>query len=36
LGAYMDHLKGARKIDGRSKRTDIYRPHKNQYWDKIK
>lgn len=36
LGAYMDHLKGARKIQGRSKRTDIYRPHQNQYWDKIK
>ena len=36
LGAYMDHLKGTRKITGRSKRTDIYRPHKNEYWDKIK
>ncbi len=36
LGAYMDHLKGARKVVGRSKRTDIYRPHKNNYWDKIK
>ena len=36
LGAYMDHLKGKRKITGRSKRTDIYRPHKNEYWDKIK
>ena len=36
LGAYMDHLKGTRKIAGSSKRTDIYRPHKNEYWDKIK
>ena len=36
LGAYMDHLKGARKVVGSSKRTDIYRPHKNNYWDKIK
>ena len=36
LGAYMDHLKGARKIQGRSKRTDIYRSHQNEYWDKIK
>ena len=36
LGAYMDHLKGPRKLDGRSKRKDIYRPHKNDYWDKIK
>ncbi len=36
LGAYMDHLKGTRKISGSSKRTDIYRPHKNEYWDKIK
>ena len=36
LGAYMDHLKGLRKLDGHSKRKDIYRPHKNDYWDKIK
>mgnify|MGYP001209906261 FL=1 len=35
LGAYMDHLKGKRKIDGHSKRTDIYIKHENDYWNKI-
>jgi len=36
LGAYMDHLKGKRKKDGHSKRTDIYIQHDNDYWNKIK
>jgi len=36
LGAYMDHLKGKRKKDGHSKRTDIYIQHNNDYWNKIK
>ena len=36
LGQYMDHLKGKRKKDGHSKRTDIYIQHNNNYWNKIK
>jgi len=35
LGEYMDHLKGKRKQDGHSKRTDIYIQHNNDYWNKI-
>ena len=36
LGQYMDHLKGKRKKEGHSKRSDIYIQHNNDYWNKIK
>jgi len=32
LGEYMDHLKGKRKKDGRSKPTDIYNKRSAEYW----
>ena len=32
LGEYMDHLKGKRKKDGRSKPTDIYNTRSAEYW----
>ena len=35
LGEYMDHLKGKRKKDGRSKPTDIYYKRDADYWKKI-
>ena len=33
LGKYMDHLKGKRKKDGRSKATDIYYKRNADYWN---
>jgi hypothetical protein len=36
LGKYMDHLKGSRKKQGRSKATDIYIKHDNEYWKNLK
>ena len=33
LGEYMDHLKGKRKKDGRSKATDIYYKRNADYWN---
>lgn len=31
-GAYIDHLKGKRKSDGRSKLSDLIAPRKEAYW----
>lgn len=36
LGNYMDHLKGSRKKQGRSKASDIYYRKNNRYWNNIK
>lgn len=36
LGDYMDHLKGSRKKQGRSKASDIYYRKNNRYWNNIK
>ena len=33
LGEYMDHLKGKRKKDGKSKATDIYYKRNADYWN---
>jgi len=32
LGRYMDHLKGDRKSDGRSRAADVRSPHAGAYW----
>lgn len=32
LGARIDHLKGARKAEGRSRRSDLTRPRAESYW----
>jgi hypothetical protein len=36
LGKYMDHLKGSRKKQGKSKASDIYIKHNSEYWNKVK
>ena len=36
LGQYMDHLKGARIITGKSKIEDLYVNRKEDYWKKVK
>ena len=36
LGKYMDHLKGARKKQGKSKASDIYMKRDERYWKSIK
>lgn len=35
LGHYMDHLKGARKKQGKSKASDIYTQRNERYWKSI-
>ena len=35
LGQYMDHLKGARKIKGKSKKEDLYVNRQEDYWKKV-
>ena len=35
LGQYMDHLKGSRKKQGISKKSDIYVHHNSDYWKKL-
>jgi hypothetical protein len=32
LGKYMDHLKGARKKEGKSRKSDLIVPRKEAYW----
>jgi hypothetical protein len=32
LGKFMDHMKGARKNDGKSKPSDIMVTRKEDYW----
>jgi hypothetical protein len=32
LGAYLDHMKGGRKFDGRSKQTDLVVTRTERYW----
>lgn len=34
-GGYLDHLKGGRKDDGKSKRTDLLKPRTEDYWKTI-
>lgn len=34
-GAYLDHLKGARKNNGKSLRTDLIKPRTESYWRSI-
>jgi hypothetical protein len=34
-GAYLDHLKGGRKIQGKSKPTDLLKPRTEPYWKTI-
>ena len=36
LGEYMDHLKGARKIEGSSRRKDVIDTRGIEYWEKVK
>lgn len=36
LGAYMDHLKGPRKIAGRSRPTDLVKARKEDWWKGMK
>lgn len=36
LGKYMDHLKGARKKQGRSKASDIYMKRDERYWKSMR
>lgn len=36
LGEYMDHAKGPRKKEGRSKRSDLVVPRNEDYWKQIK
>jgi hypothetical protein len=36
LGKYMDHLKGSRKKQGKSKASDIYSKRNERYWKSIK
>ena len=31
-GAYVDHLKGGRKDEGKSRKTDLLRPRNEEYW----
>ena len=31
-GAYLDHLKGGRKSEGKSRKTDLLRPRTEEYW----
>ena len=35
LGKYMDHLKGERKVKGRSKKSDLYNTRKETYWKSL-
>ena len=32
LGKYIDHMKGPRKNEGKSRSTDIYTERKESYW----
>lgn len=34
-GRYLDHLKGGRKQQGKSRKTDLIKPRKEDYWSKI-
>jgi len=36
LGAYFDHLKGARKNVGKSKLQDLFKVRKEEYWKDAK
>lgn len=36
LGAYFDHLKGARKKDGISRKKDLFKVRKEDYWKNVK
>jgi len=36
LGAYIDHLKGDRKLEGQSKRKDLKVKRTEDYWSKVK
>lgn len=36
LGAYMDHLKGPRKAQGKSRRADLKTPRPENYWRSIR
>lgn len=36
LGRFMDHLKGARKITGQSRSTDLTHPRPEPYWQALK
>jgi len=34
-GAYIDHLKGGRKLQGKSRKTDLLKPRAEHYWRNI-
>lgn len=36
LGRWMDHMKGARKFDGKSKRKDLMNSRNEPYWQTVK
>lgn len=36
LGAYFDHLKGGRKKEGMSRRKDLFKVRKEDYWQNVK
>ena len=35
LGKYMDHMKGKRKLAGKSNKTDLYIPRSEEYWKNL-